>query len=809
MQKKAKIRECSFHDQPVIELYSATTDPHNYKEVSSAANTFSIVLIRLPFHVSLMCGSSFQSLDRNYIPPCSQALVPPKVFSKPTMKISTSATTFHTADITTRSDCSTWSLVSSSIHGAKRSESGISALWVWNRGTDPCWEVEDSQTLDTYQSVNRNDIPSSREALVPTKVFSKPAMQIPTSTTTFAAADITTGSDCSTWSLVSSSVHRAERSESGVSALWVWNRGTDPCWEEENSQTLDTCQSVNRNDIPSSREALLPTKVFSKPAMQIPTSTTTFATTDITTGSDCSTWSLVASSVYGAEKSESGVSALWGWNRGTAPSWEEEDSQTLDTYQSVDTSLSLEMDSIPPSREALVPTEIFSKPALKVSTSTTTFATADITTISDCSTWSSVSSSINGADRSESGNSVLRVWNRGTDPSWEEEDSQTLDTNQLVDTSLSLEMDSMIQELRSKLDQAKRFWHTHLETTDKLLRETLKLRLDVRKHLRESERAKKATKKKLKSKAARVAKQAFHDPVQGDSQSRTTEESYSSVRTNAMLQDIESQHRQETRENMRIAQTSGCCSSSPRIEKRLREYRSRVKKQPRPSIFREIQPSKESRETKRWGKNEKGPSMHKAVKEDILPVKRLTKATNKKLKSKPARAVKQAFRDPVQADSQSRTIEESHSSVRTNAKLQDIESQHRQETTENMGNAQTSGSCSSSPRTKKRLREDRSSGKKQQRPSMLREIQPSKELRETKRRGKNEKGPSMHKAVKEDIVPVKDRFGNQDPPGTRIVFVEKKRSKPKKRSTLRSSCPVLQSTRSRTKKASKQQRLSC
>jgi hypothetical protein len=37
----------------------------------------------------------------------------------------------------------------------------------------------------------------------------------------------------------------------------------------------------------------------------------------------------------------------------------------------------------------------------------------------------------------------------------------------------------------------------------------------------------------------------------------------------------------------------------------------------------------------------------------------------------------------------------------------------------------------------------------------------------------------MHKAVKEDIVPVKDRFGNQDPPGTRIVFVEKKRSKPK------------------------------
>jgi hypothetical protein len=66
----------------------------------------------------------------------------------------------------------------------------------------------------------------------------------------------------------------------------------------------------------------------------------------------------------------------------------------------------------------------------------------------------------------------------------------------------------------------------------------------------------------------------------------------------------------------------------------------------------------------------------------------------------------------VQGDSQSRTTEESYSTVRTNAKLQDIESQHRQETKENMGNAQTSGSCSSSPRVNKRLREDRSSGKK-------------------------------------------------------------------------------------------------
>jgi hypothetical protein len=96
-----------------------------------------------------------------------------------------------------------------------------------------------------------------------------------------------------------------------------------------------------------------------------------------------------------------------------------------------------------------------------------------------------VSSSVHGAKRSESEISALWVWNRGTDPSWEEEDSQTLDTNQSVDTSLSLEMDSMIQELRSKLDRAKRFRRTHLEATDALLRESLKLRLDIRKHLRE------------------------------------------------------------------------------------------------------------------------------------------------------------------------------------------------------------------------------------------------------------------------------------------------------------------------------------
>jgi hypothetical protein len=317
---------------------------------------------------------------------------------------------------------------------------------------------------------------------------------------------------------------------------------------------------------------------------------------------------------------------------------------------------SLDMNDILPSREALVPTEVFSKPALKISNSTTTFHTADLTTRSDCSTWSLVSSSVHGAERSESGVSALWVWNRGTDPSWEEEDSQTLDTNESVDTSLSLEMDSMIQELRSKLDQAKTFEQTHLETRDALLRESLNLRLDVLKHLRESKRAKKATKKKLKSKAARVVKQAFRDPVQADSQSRTIQESYSSVHKNAKLQDLESQHRQETKENMGHAETSGCCSSSPIIKKRLREDRSRVKKQ--------------------------------------------------------------------------------------------------------------------------------------QRPSMLREMQPSKDSRETKIRGKKEKGPSMHKVVKEDILPVKDRFGNQDPPGTRIVFVfvDKKRSKPKKRSTLRSSC---------------------